>query len=88
MFMKKIVFGLVTMLVITFAANAQTDKGDWMVGGNMTINTTSGNSQFSLQPSAGYFFAKNFVAGADFTLSFGKFDQTKTFDIGVGPFAR
>ncbi|MEP7280131.1 MAG: outer membrane beta-barrel protein [Bacteroidota bacterium] len=86
--MKKIVMSLVWAMVLGSVVHAQTEKGDWMVGGNMTINTTSGNSQFTLQPSAGYFFARNFVAGADFTLSLGKVDQTKTSAIGVGPFAR
>jgi hypothetical protein len=73
---------------MSLAANAQTDKGDWMVGGNMTINTTSGNSQFTLNPDAGYFFAKNFVAGSEVLLSFGKSETTKYSSFGVGPFAR
>jgi hypothetical protein len=86
--MKKIALGLTALLAMVNIANAQTDKGDWMVGGSMTINTTTGNSQFTLQPSAGYFFANNFVAGSELTLSFGKFGDVKTSTVGVGPFAR
>jgi hypothetical protein len=86
--MKKIVLGILSVITMSLAANAQTDKGDWMVGGNMTINTTSGNSQFTLNPNAGYFFANNFAAGANVLLSFGKFDQTKSSAFGIGPFAR
>ncbi len=86
--MKKIALGVTALLAMVSIANAQTDKGDWMVGGNMTINTTSGNSSFSLNPSAGYFFAKGFVAGAQFNLGFSKSENTKYSNVGVGPFAR
>jgi Outer membrane protein beta-barrel domain len=86
--MRKIVFSLIIVIAMVIKVNAQTNKGDWMVGGNMTINTTSGNSQFILQPSAGYFFAKNFVAGSELLLSFQKIEQTKLLSIGVGPFGR
>lgn len=86
--MKRIILNLAFIMMIVSVTNAQTDKEDWLVGGNMTINTTSNNSQFTLQPSAGYFFAKNFAAGSELTLSFGKFGDTKTSIIGAGPFAR
>lgn len=86
--MKRIVLSVMSLIVMSVAVNAQTDKGDWMVGGEMTINTTKGNTDFTLQPNAGYFFANNFAAGAEFLLSFGKKDQTKYSSFGVGPFAR
>ena len=70
--MKKIIMSLLMVVVMSLAVHAQTEKGDWMVGGNMTINTTSDNSQFTVQPSAGYFFARNFVAGANGALGFSK----------------
>jgi len=86
--MKKIVLNLFTLLLLASVANAQTDKGDWMVGGNMTINTTKGNSEFAFQPSAGYFFANNFVAGGQFILNFSKQEDTKYSTLAAGPFAR
>lgn len=86
--MKKIVFCLLTLTALASRTQAQTEKGDWLVGGNMMINTTSGNSQFTLQPSAGYFFAHNFAAGAEFLLSFVKAGDEKTSIVGLGPFAR
>jgi outer membrane protein W len=86
--MKRRLLNSIAIVLTASIANAQTDKGDWMVGGNMTINTTTNNSQFTLQPSAGYFFAKNFAAGSELTLSFGKFGDTRTSAVGVGPFAR
>ncbi|MEO5684797.1 MAG: outer membrane beta-barrel protein [Chitinophagaceae bacterium] len=86
--MKKIVMSLLAVTVMATVVNAQTDKGDWMIGGNMRINTTKGNSEFALMPSAGYFFARNFVAGAQITLSFAKQEDTKYSSFSAGPFAR
>jgi len=86
--MKKIVLSLLTITVMAVAVNAQTEKSDWMVGGNMTINTTSGNSNFTFQPNGGYFFANNFVAGGQVKLSFSKSEDIKTTEFSVGPFAR
>ena len=85
--MKKVTLYLLFVL-FSAAAVAQTDKGDWLVGGGMSINAVKNNSDFTLQPMAGYFFAKNFAAGAQVTLSFGKVYDTKNSTIGVGPFAR
>ena len=86
--MKKIIMGLLTLTVMTIAANAQTEKGDWMVGGNLTISTATGSSQFTLQPMGGYFFANNFVAGLNVTFNFQKQGDVKTNEIAAGPFAR
>jgi len=86
--MKKIIMGLLALTVMAIAANAQTEKGDWMVGGNLTISTATGNSQFTVQPMGGYFFANNFVAGLNVTLNFAKKGDVKTSEIAAGPFAR
>lgn len=86
--MKRTALLLIGTLCFTAATMAQTTKGDWLVGGSMTINTTKDNSDFSLLPAAGHFFAKNFAAGAQVTLSFGKTGDTKYSDVGIGPFAR
>ncbi|MFT3935581.1 MAG: outer membrane beta-barrel protein [Chitinophagaceae bacterium] len=86
--MKKIMMGLLSLVVTATVANAQTDKGDWMVGGNVVISTPKNNSQISFTPSAGYFFANNFVAGALVNVSFTKTGDEKNTDLSVGPFAR
>lgn len=86
--MKKITLFVLSSLFVSAAAFAQTNKGDWMVGGSMTVNTTKNNSDFTLVPSAGYFFVNNFVGGAQATLSFGKTGDTRSSAIGIGPFAR
>ncbi|RYY19875.1 MAG: hypothetical protein EOO04_21105 [Chitinophagaceae bacterium] len=85
--MKKQILA-VLMLATSYATTAQTNKGDWMVGGTMRINTTESNKEFTFQPTAGYFFAKSFAAGTEFKLSFSKFGGEKTNSFGIGPFAR
>src|SRR5437773_1616449 len=86
--MKKIIMSLLALTVMAMASNAQTEKGDWMLGGNLTISTATGNSQFTLQPMGGYFFANNFVAGLNVTFNFQKKGDVKTDEIAAGPFAR
>ena len=86
--MKKIVMGVLALTVMATVINAQTEKGDWMVGGNIAISTATNNSQFAIQPMGGYFIAKNFVAGASVVLDFGKIGDTKTSVVSAGPFAR
>lgn len=86
--MKKIVLSAMAAIAMVSIATAQTDKGDWMVGGNMVIKTNKNDNEFALTPSAGYFFANNFVAGAEFNLQFIKKEDTKTNIFQAGPFAR
>jgi hypothetical protein len=86
--MKKIVIGLLAITVMATVVHGQTEKGDWMVGGSIVVSTPTGNSQFTVQPSGGYFFARNFVVGADVALSFTKTGDQKTSVETVGPFTR
>jgi outer membrane protein W len=78
----------ILMITSVAALEAQTNRGDWMVGGNLRINTTESNNEVTFQPMAGYFFAKSFAAGSEFKLSFSKFGSEKSTSIGLGPFAR
>ena len=86
--MKKIVLIFLMAAAMVTGVQAQTEKGDWMVGGDLIIKTPKDNSQYALQPSAGYFFAHNLVAGAIFNLDFEKVSDQKTNIQSVGPFAR
>lgn len=79
---------LTLVLFISIAANAQTDKGDWLVGGNIGFRTNKNSNEFNLSPNAGYFFAKNFAAGANLQMVFEKVGTIRSSDIGLGPFAR
>lgn len=71
-----------------FTVSAQTNKGDWIVGGNIRVNTAESNNEVTFQPMAGYFFAKSFAAGTEFKISYSKFGAEKSRSIGIGPFAR
>lgn len=84
---KSIVFAAI-LLAFANTTTAQTNREDWLIGGNFRINTTEANKDFTFQPMAGYFFAKGFAAGAEFKLSFTKFGGSKGTAFGVGPFAR
>ncbi|RYG28912.1 MAG: hypothetical protein EOO01_39015, partial [Chitinophagaceae bacterium] len=85
--MKKLLLGMSFLMTVGFVS-AQTNKGDWMIGGNFRINTAESNNEVTIQPMAGYFFAKSFAAGSEFILSFSKFGAEKSRSIGIGPFAR
>ncbi len=86
-FRKTIFFSLLTFATLLFttnAMNAQTQKGNFMVGGEVGLSTSSSTvnvdgsetegssaTQFNIAPSVGYFFANNFAMGigVDYTLS-------------------
>jgi hypothetical protein len=85
--MKKIL----CCLLITasfYSLQAQTDKGDWMVGGSFLINTTKRVSEFQFNPTVGHFFLKGFAAGSEMLISFTKEAEERTTSLGIGPFAR
>ena len=84
--MKKIF--LATALFASISAFAQTEKGDWMLGGTVGFRTNKDNNQLNISPNAGYFFANNFAAGANLQMDFTKVGESKTTDLGIGPFAR
>ncbi|HZG23145.1 MAG TPA: outer membrane beta-barrel protein [Chitinophagaceae bacterium] len=86
--MKRIVVSLFALLGLGLVASAQTEKGNWLVGGNITLNTAKQNTQVAINPSAGYFFMNNIAAGINANVSHAKFGGNKTTTLGVGPFAR
>ena len=88
------VFGLMTI-------NAQTEKGNWVLGGNTSISFTSTNattefdgeevgddqelSVFSITPSVGYFVMDNLSVGLDLTFSSTKVDDVTTSSTAIIP---
>jgi outer membrane protein W len=84
------------MLIFTFAVatlsaakvNAQTEKGDWMVGGMASLTTTKNNTSYVFSPNAGHFFARNFVVGANLSFESSKIGSNKVTSFGIGPFTR
>ena len=81
-------FLLFVLSFIGLHSFAQTDMGDYLVGGNLGFRTNSNNSSFTLTPNVGYFFAKNFAAGASITINTVKTGASRNTDVGIGPFAR
>ena len=73
---------------ICIAAFGQTEKGTWLIGGGLSLNTGQGNGQFSFNPTAGNFVANNFVLGGKINIDYSKQGSIKSFGLGVGPFAR
>lgn len=80
--MKKVVL-FFAVAIAAVSANAQTDKGQWLVGGNASFNTSKSDFGFvedeeiadakttnlSLNPNAGYFFMNNLAGGLRVNLS-------------------
>ncbi|MBT1696743.1 outer membrane beta-barrel protein [Fulvivirgaceae bacterium PWU4] len=98
--MKKvtILFLLMSALVIT-SVNAQTSQGNMMVGGTLSLYTTSyqGNSDLeesgtTFSPSFGYFVTDNLAVGASLGFSSSTDDngvsKTERSSFSFGPFAR
>lgn len=85
--MKKLLLSVMLLAAGTIAVQAQTTKGDWMVGGNFRLNT-SGNTEISLTPNAGVFLIKNFAFGGNVNLNYSKDGLTKTTSFGIGPYLR
>lgn len=86
--MKKILLLLSIAAFTAPSINAQTEKGDWMVGGYFRLNTSKNNTQIGLSPNAGAFIINNLAVGASLLLDYSKFGENKRTDFGIGPFVR
>src|SRR3982751_1306761 len=87
-FMKKNVLTLFLVIIVAASASAQTEAGNWLVGGNLELNTPKNNTTVAFSAMAGYFFINNFAAGAGITWDYTSGNTTKTTRFGVGPFVR
>ena len=85
--MKKIIL-VFAAITGTLMVNAQTEKADWMVGGNFALNTSDNNTQIAFTPNAGYFVVNNLAVGGNFSLSYQKSGNNKYTTFQGGPFAR
>lgn len=67
--MKKIYLTLAAVAAFTFASQAQTEKGNFVIGGGVGFNTESvkdsdlKSTGFNIMPSAGYFVSDNIAVG-------------------------
>lgn len=96
--MKKVLLTLTAAIAVTFAANAQTEKGKTILGGNVSYDHSSvkdvdGSEQsFSILPNVGVFVADNIAVGLGFGYSFLQeddgTDKSKIGAFQAAPFAR
>lgn len=86
--MKKHVLCALALVTIAAAASAQTEQGNFLVGGNLELNTGKNDTRVTVSPSAGYFFIDNFAAGANVSLNVSKLGDIKSTGVAAGPFAR
>jgi len=89
---KTIVMGkiILTFLLasIFIGSSAQTEKGDWIVGGRVDLNTGENSTHIGFSPSAGIFVINKFAVGGNFLIDYTKSGDVKSTDFGIGPFLR
>lgn len=85
--MKKIVITLLLTAGIV-SVQAQTDQGDWMVGGGFRLNTGESNTTIGFTPNAAAFIIRNFAVGGNIGFEYNKFGDNKRTDFSIGPFLR
>lgn len=85
--MKKILSTILLAAGYLFA-NAQTETGDWMVGGSFRLNTGDNNTTIGLTPNAGVFIIRNLAIGGNIGFDYSKLGNNKTTDFRIGPFTR
>jgi len=85
--MKKILLSII-LLAVFGMSNAQTDQGDWMIGGNFRLIASDNNTVIGLTPNAGIFIINNLALGGNLDLVYSKLGDRKTTDFGIGPLLR
>ncbi|MFB2118903.1 outer membrane beta-barrel protein [Parapedobacter sp. 2B3] len=96
--MKKLFLTLSAAVALTFAANAQTEKGKTILGGTVSydysnVKDVDGNDQsFSIIPSVGVFVNDNVAVGLGIGYAWGQDDngttKTQAGEFSAAPFAR
>lgn len=69
-------------------ATAQTEKGDWLVGGRIDLNTGDNSTNIGFTPSAGLFVINNLAVGGNILIDYNKSADIKVTNFGIGPFVR
>ena len=85
--MRKII-AVILLTSIFYTVKAQTEKGDWIVGGRVDLNTGENSTQIRFNPGAGVFVINNLAIGGNFVIDYAKSGDLKTTNFGFGPFAR
>lgn len=72
----------------TGSVSGQTEKGDWLVGGLLDLNTAKNSTTFNFSPNAGYFLVDNLAIGGNLVFAYDKLGDLKVTTFGIGPFVR
>jgi hypothetical protein len=86
--MKKIFLAFVFVSTLFISLQAQTEKGDWMVGGRIDLNTGDNSTQIGFTPAVGYFVINNLAIGGNVLIDYNKSADIKVTNLGIGPFVR
>ncbi|KLT67373.1 outer membrane beta-barrel protein [Pedobacter sp. BMA] len=98
--MKKLLLSLVAVAGLFYSANAQTEKGKFILGGNVGFSSSKvegavkSDIDFSVVPSIGYFVGNNFAIGTGVgytyskTVSGGALNRNQVGAFQVSPFGR
>src|SRR5690606_14708393 len=98
--MKTLSFILVATLFCITTANAQITKGNWLMGGDMSLYMAESKSEhsdskstslgFTVNPTIGYFFIDNLAGGLTVIFGFNSHKEADSKSIGfsTGPFVR
>lgn len=76
--MKKVLLSLIAVAGLAFTTQAQTEKGNFLIGGSVEVNTGKNDGaaksdvNFSVVPSVGYFFDNNFAVGTEIGYAYAK----------------
>lgn len=94
--MKKLLLSLVAVSALAFSTQAQTQKGQFIVGGNVAFDTNKSdadgaksNTSFRIVPSVGYFVSDNIAVGTGVGYSYDKtVNRFENQAFVVSPFGR
>ncbi|KQN33288.1 hypothetical protein ASE92_15905 [Pedobacter sp. Leaf41] len=94
--MKKLLLSVVAVAGLVYGANAQTEKGKVILGGNVGFNSTKvegaakSDVSFSIVPSVGYFVDNNFAIGTGVGYNYNKQVSENSLNQAfvVAPFGR
>lgn len=75
-------------LSLALSLSAQTDQGDWIVGGTLSFNTTDNVNAFAFTPSVGMFLVRNLALGGNLGISTREVGNLRTTQWNLGPFVR
>lgn len=94
--MKKLLLSLVAVSALAFSTQAQTEKGKFMLGGNVSFDSkktdadnAKSNTSFRIVPSVGYFVDNNIAVGTGIGYAYDKtIGGTQNQAFVVSPFGR